>query len=348
MTASLLFGPSDGWSLEPVVTWLYTEGRRIGDPLRMVEELAAQLGSAGAHIDRMAVMIRTLHPQLVGWSLYWSRQHGVRRDSFEYSSRGTDAYIGSPIQQVQEHRATVRMRVGPLPVEGEHGLVADLRAEGITDYAALPMISGAGTVHAITLATAAPTGFTDADLDRFAALANLLAPLIEIAALRRNRAGPARHLRRPAHLGAHPAGPGQARRRRPHRCRLLVLRPAWLHAFVRDPGHSRPAAPAQRLLRILRCRRGGARRRDPAVHRRCDPDRLRDRQGRQSRRGVRIRAGCGDRRLRFHRRGQPSPPARRPAGDRVRPWAACGHGHPCQCRRTPDAWPSMWWARRST
>jgi len=134
-------------------------------------------------------MSRTLHPQLVGWSVFWSRQNGVRRDSIQYGVRDSDAYVGSPIQQVQEHKQTVRIRVGAQPAEGEHGLVHDLRAEGITDYVALPMISGAGTVHAITLATAAPAGFTEADLARFAALSNLLAPLIEIAALRRTALG---------------------------------------------------------------------------------------------------------------------------------------------------------------
>jgi adenylate cyclase len=189
MSDDTLFGPDEGWSLASVATWMYTAGRRISDPLRMIESLAGQLNEAGAHIDRLAVMSRTLHPQLVGWSVFWSRQNGVRRDSIQYGVRDSDAYVGSPIQQVQEHKATVRFRVSAQPVEGEHGLVQDLRAEGITDYVALPMISGAGTVHAITLATAAPAGFTEADLARFVALSNLLAPLIEIAALRRTALG---------------------------------------------------------------------------------------------------------------------------------------------------------------
>ena len=163
MSDDTLFGPDAGWSLAPVATWMYTAGRRISDPMRMIESLAGQLNDAGAHIDRMAVMSRTLHPQLVGWSVYWSRQSGARRDNFEYSTRASDAYIGSPIEQVQDHQATVRLHIGPQPVEGEHGLIPDLRAEGITDYVALPMISGAGTVHALTLATAAQELFTPDD-----------------------------------------------------------------------------------------------------------------------------------------------------------------------------------------
>ena len=189
MTSHALFGPDQGWSLEPVATWLYTEGRHLRDAGALLEGTAARLDAAGAKVDRLAVMSQTLHPQLVGWSARWSRQDGVRRDTFSHSARGSDAFVGSPIQYVQEHRQTYRARVPPQPVEGEHGLIVELRDGGMTDYAALPMISSAGTINAMTVATAAPAGFSGADLERFTALANLLTPLIEIIAVRRSAKG---------------------------------------------------------------------------------------------------------------------------------------------------------------
>ena len=69
----------------------------------MIETLAAQLDAAGASIDRLALMSRTLHPQLAGWSVFWSRVNGVRRDSIEHGVGGSDAYVGSSIQRVQEN-----------------------------------------------------------------------------------------------------------------------------------------------------------------------------------------------------------------------------------------------------
>ena len=189
MTAHALFGPDEGWSLEPLAIWLYTEGRHLRDVLVLLEGTATRLDTAGAHIDRLAIISRTLHPQLVGWSARWSRKEGVHRDAFQHGVRGSDAYLGSPIQAVQEHLSTVHMRVTAAPVEGEHGLVHDLRSEGITDYVALPMISSAGTVNAMTLATTAAAGFSQADLERFKALSNLMAPLIEIIAVRRSSKG---------------------------------------------------------------------------------------------------------------------------------------------------------------
>jgi adenylate cyclase len=186
VSSTVLFGPDEGWSLEPVATWLYTEGRRVRDAGALIEGVGAQLDAAGAHVDRLGLVSRTLHPQLAGWSVFWSRINGVRRDSIGHDVRTSDAYVGSPIQHVHEHIEAVRLRVGPAPQDGEHALVQDLRNEGITDYFALPMISSAGTVNAMTLATSHAEGFTDADFERFTALSNLMAPLLEIIAVRRS------------------------------------------------------------------------------------------------------------------------------------------------------------------
>ena len=59
----------------------------------------------------------------------------------------------------------------------------------MTDYYALPLWFGSGEVNFMTTATAAPEGFSDDDLDRFEALANLLAPLLETIHARRMTLG---------------------------------------------------------------------------------------------------------------------------------------------------------------
>ena len=104
MTTSTLFGPEGAWSLEPVAVWLFTEGRRLRDPVVFLEALAAQLEAVGAHVDRIAFMSRTLHPQLVGWAAHWGRKSGVRRDGIEHGARSSDAYVGSPVQYVTENQ----------------------------------------------------------------------------------------------------------------------------------------------------------------------------------------------------------------------------------------------------
>lgn len=183
--SALLLGPNDGWSLEPVARWLFRGGRRISDPVILVEGLAQQLDRAGARVDRLALMSRTLHPQLAGWSVYWTRAKGAWSGSFEHAARTSDVYIGSPVQFVQEHHEPFRWRVATRAEDGEHGLIADLRREGMTDYVALPMPFGRDYSNVFTAATTAPAGFTDHDLKRLKILASLVSPFVEIIAVRR-------------------------------------------------------------------------------------------------------------------------------------------------------------------
>ena len=134
-------------------------------------------------------MCRMLHPQFLGWNVRWTRQRGAERASVEHAVRASDAFIGSPVQFVQQHGQAQRLRVAPQAEEGEHSLLADLRHDGLTDYAALPMPFGRELTNVLTAATADPAGFTEADLERLATLANLLSPFVEIIAVRRTTLG---------------------------------------------------------------------------------------------------------------------------------------------------------------
>ena len=189
MSKFALLGSDDGWSLDPVAAWLLTDARRLRDPLELIEALAAQLERSGAKVDRMAVMSRTLHPQFSGWSVRWSRVSGLHRGSIEHGSGGSDAFVGSPVQYVQENQRPYRQHIATRAQEGEHGLVQDLRQAGITDYLALPMPYGTSLVSVLTLATSSPSGMSDADIERYTALAMLLSPLIEIIGVRRTTLG---------------------------------------------------------------------------------------------------------------------------------------------------------------
>ena len=64
-------------------------------------------------------------------------------------------------------------------------ILAELKAEGITDYLASPLFFSNGAVHVVTWTTRQSTGFTNTQV---AALESLLAPLarlVEIKVLRR-------------------------------------------------------------------------------------------------------------------------------------------------------------------
>ena len=184
-----LLGPDEGWSLAPVGAWMMIEGRFITDPIALLVELGARLDAAGAHIERFGFTIRTIHPQLLAWGCYWSRRGGGRMFSGRHGTQNSDAYIGSPVQFVYDQQRPYRRRLNALDEQRDPAMLTELRDEGMTDYYALPLWLGSGEINFMTLATTALAGFTDPDLERFEALANLLAPLVEVLHTRRMTLG---------------------------------------------------------------------------------------------------------------------------------------------------------------
>lgn len=188
-TQERLFGPAEGWSLVPVGLWLLTEGRISLDPREFLTALMQRLDDAGACIDRVMISSNTLHPQLVALGVVWTRAGGIELRSGRHGVQETDSYRGSPMQFVRSQGEMFRRRLDDSLDEQDHTLLHDIRAEGMTDYVALPMVFASGTINTITLATAAPQGFSDHDLLRLRALSNLLAPMVEIINLRRTTLG---------------------------------------------------------------------------------------------------------------------------------------------------------------
>src|SRR5262249_24673130 len=183
-------GPDESWSLAPVGAWIMIEGRHIADPRALLEQLAARLNAAGAGIDRIGFVVRTIHPQVAAWGCYWSRKNGSGLFTGRHGTQTGDAYIGSPVQYVYENHKPYRRRIGIEELdERDPSVLHDMRADGMTDYYAMPLWLGSGEVNFMTVATAKPDGFSDEDLERFEALANLLAPLIETMQARRMTLG---------------------------------------------------------------------------------------------------------------------------------------------------------------
>lgn len=189
MARQRLFGPSRGWPLEPVATWLLTEGRFIADPMTLTERMMQQLDAVGARIDRLRITSSTLHPQLAAVGLSWARGDGAQFWSGEHGVQESDAYIGSPVQHVHQTGTLFHHQLGLTPDENEHALWQDLRADGIRDYLALPLVFSNRMVNVMTVATRETRGFDADEVARLQALANLLAPLIELLVTRRTALG---------------------------------------------------------------------------------------------------------------------------------------------------------------
>jgi adenylate cyclase len=164
--------------------WLIDGGRSSPVPGDMIDALCKQLVAAGIPLFRVAFYIRTLHPDIFGRNFIWKPDEPVQIGTADYSVMDTPAFHASPISVVAREGREIRARVGD-PDSQRWPIVEDLRAEGVTDYIALPIKFIDGSAHTTSWTTKQPGGFTD---EQLAALRSIIAPLsrlVEVVGLRR-------------------------------------------------------------------------------------------------------------------------------------------------------------------
>ncbi len=151
---------------------------------RFVYELGHQLNACGAPVDRLRILMRTLHPEILGASSSWSKSTDMTSHvETEHGIRETDKYIGSPVQQLVETEKMVHQRLDRLS-ESAHRAYTELFEEGFIDYLALPVITAEGFSSAIVVVTIAKDGFSDQDIENFREIRNYLVPILEVQSLR--------------------------------------------------------------------------------------------------------------------------------------------------------------------
>ncbi|ADZ70243.1 adenylate/guanylate cyclase domain-containing protein [Polymorphum gilvum] len=168
-----------------VMQWLHGEAVGISDTLVIVEELGERLRRAKVPVDRITIGIVLLHPNVRAENAIWTSD-GTRELRRYLESQDLEAsYDNSPLKVVYMEGRAVRCAIPPVANGWEYGIIPDLRADGYTDYIALPMPFAGDTKKALTLATRAPTGFTAAHVGVFESIAHPLGIVCELNTLRR-------------------------------------------------------------------------------------------------------------------------------------------------------------------
>jgi adenylate cyclase len=151
----------------------------------VVAELCDRLLACGLPLHRVAVFVRTLHPDLMGRRFLWRAGEEVLVSAAEHGMIETDTYRRSPVPVVYATAQAIRRRIGDPDCPNDYAIVDELRAEGVTDYLIQPLPFTNGEVHAISWTTLRPGGFSDDDLAALEAVRLPLARLAEVYALRR-------------------------------------------------------------------------------------------------------------------------------------------------------------------
>jgi adenylate cyclase len=171
--------------ISDIVNWLMDGARSAQQGDQVLKKLCDDLVACGIPLWRVAVFVRTLHPDVFGRSFVWRPGADVVVSQAPHTITTRDDYLRSPVLAVYETGRPVRHLLTGPPGADETPFLADLRAEGVTDYVAIPLVFTDGSLHCATWSTKHPGGFTDEHRDAVRRIIHPFARVAEIRALQR-------------------------------------------------------------------------------------------------------------------------------------------------------------------
>jgi adenylate cyclase len=171
--------------IKEIVDWLIDGARSAPQPVQVLAQLSERLVACGIPLWRVAVFVRTLHPQVIGRRFIWRPGTEVEISEAPFELLESADFLENPIAQVYATGRALRRKLADPDCALDFPVLSELRSEGITDYLALPLVFTDGAIHAVTCTTRQPGGFTDTQIAGIEAIITPLARVAEIRALRR-------------------------------------------------------------------------------------------------------------------------------------------------------------------
>jgi adenylate cyclase len=171
--------------IKEIADWLIDGARSAPQPHQVLAQLSERLVACGVPLWRVAVFVRTLHPQVMGRRLVWRPGAEVEISEAPYELLETATFRESPITRVYQTGTAIRRKLADPHCVADFPILAELRAERVTDYLVSPLVFTDGAVHAVTCTTRQPGGFTDDQIAGIEAVITPLARVAEVRALRR-------------------------------------------------------------------------------------------------------------------------------------------------------------------
>ena len=169
--------------LQKIVDWLIDGARSATVPTRMMSETCERLVAAGNPLWRVSVFVRMLHPDIFGRSFVWRPGAEVVVNAADFDVQDSPEFKRSPLAILYETEQEVRFKLDD-PESRRFPFFDDMRAEGVTDYIALPLLFTDGSAHATSWSTKQAGGFSDQQLNALRTLVTPLARVVEISILR--------------------------------------------------------------------------------------------------------------------------------------------------------------------
>ncbi|MEM6657842.1 MAG: adenylate/guanylate cyclase domain-containing protein [Pseudomonadota bacterium] len=173
--------------IDELKNWLISEGRILADETEIVTRYCEGLQQLGVPLSRVRVGQNYSNPLISAWGILWSPE-GSGKYTVPIEIRVSSAWHGSPFQYVVNSRECLRKRLTELNLEIEHEVFSELLADGATDFLAMPLEYGDGSVQGSSFCTGHINGFSDRDIEYLKDTRHALSAALEPTAMRESQA----------------------------------------------------------------------------------------------------------------------------------------------------------------
>ncbi|MDP5218030.1 adenylate/guanylate cyclase domain-containing protein [Ruegeria sp. 2205SS24-7] len=126
------------------------------------------------------------NPLLSAWGIIWTPEE-THRYTVPTTVLATSAWHGSPFEYVVTQRRPLRKRLTNLDLKTEHPVYAELAETGATDFLAIPLEHGNGSVQGTSFTSSAAAGFSDEHIRYIEDTRYALAAALEPIAMRHSQ-----------------------------------------------------------------------------------------------------------------------------------------------------------------
>ncbi len=167
----------DTKKLDDLFWWMLDGARPSADAREIVAGICEGLLEAGVPVERFALFIYTLHPNLQGRRFRWLKGEGVDQVDADLRAFDGSEYHDNPLPTVLKTGEMLRRRLCEPDCPDDFLILRQFREEGITDYVVQPLFFTNGETHLASWTTKAEGGF---DADMMAALEKIRLPLARL------------------------------------------------------------------------------------------------------------------------------------------------------------------------
>ncbi len=171
----------------PLSDWVLRGAGNCKTRRELVRMLGHKLVEAGIGVNRLAVVLWSLHPEIAGTNLIWRRDTDeVSLSEASYDLLDDPEFVNSPIYYVSKAKGGVRQPLTVDTFEFDYPIIHELKAAGATDYVAMPLPFSDGQINVITMASDNESGFSTADLGQIFEIVGTIGRYFEVLTLRKN------------------------------------------------------------------------------------------------------------------------------------------------------------------